>query len=243
METIQNLVEYYDELYPVTKEQYDFYAYLMEQYAKPVKFLTIGCGTGVMENYLAKQMTDVTGLETIKELLESATRKHRNQLMALRFFKMSTIEMVRFLGKNFYNVISCLNDRIIFIHDRTLLRKFFFDCKQLLADDGMIVLQLANYNLYKSKTVSVLPEIKTTRVTLTSKLEYVSEEESLLSRNIKTGSGKVLPVYQKTSVYPITPSEIEEYAKESGFTSIEYFADFKRNPFTEKSPSMVVIIK
>lgn len=243
METIQNLVEYYDELYPVTKDQYDFYAYLMEQYAKPVKFLTIGCGTGVMENYLAKQMTDVTGLETIKELLESATRKHRNQLMALRFFKMSTIEMVRFLGKNFYNVISCLNDRIIFIHDRTLLRKFFFDCKQLLADDGMIVLQLANYNLYKSKTVSVLPEIKTTRVTLTSKLEYVSEEESLLSRNIKTGSGKVLPVYQKTSVYPITPSEIEEYAKESGFTSIEYFADFKRNPFTEKSPSMVVIIK
>lgn len=243
METIQNLVEYYDELYPVTKDQYDFYAYLMEQYAKPVKFLTIGCGTGVMENYLAKQMTDVTGLETIKELLESATRKHRNQLMALRFFKMSTIEMVRFLGKNFYNVISCLNDRIIFIHDRTLLRKFFFDCKQLLADDGMIVLQLANYNLYKSKTVSVLPEIETTRVTLTSKLEYVSEEESLLSRNIKTGSGKVLPVYQKTSVYPITPSEIEEYAKESGFTSIEYFADFKRNPFTEKSPSMVVIIK
>lgn len=243
METIQNLVEYYDELYPVTKEQYDFYAYLIEQYAKPVKFLTIGCGTGVMENYLAKQMTDVTGLETIKELLESATRKHRNQLMALRFFKMSTIEMVRFLGKNFYNVISCLNDRIIFIHDRTLLRKFFFDCKQLLADDGMIVLQLANYNLYKSKTVSVLPEIKTTRVTLTSKLEYVSEEESLLSRNIKTGSGKVLPVYQKTSVYPITPSEIEEYAKGSGFTSIEYFADFKRNPFTEKSPSMVVIIK
>ncbi len=243
METIQNLVEYYDELYPVTKDQYDFYAYLMEQYAKPVKFLTIGCGTGVMENYLAKQMTDVTGLETIKELLESATRKHRNQLMALRFFKMSTIEMVRFLGKNFYNVISCLNDRIIFIHDRTLLRKFFFDCKQLLADDGMIVLQLANYNLYKSKTVSVLPEIKTTRVTLTSKLEYVSEEESLLSRNIKNGSGKVLPVYQKTSVYPITPSEIEEYAKESGFTSIEYFADFKRNPFTEKSPSMVVIIK
>lgn len=243
METIQNLVEYYDELYPVTKDQYDFYAYLMEQYAKPVKFLTIGCGTGVMENYLAKQMTDVTGLETIKELLESATRKHRNQLMALRFFKMSTIEMVRFLGKNFYNVISCLNDRIIFIHDRTLLRKFFFDCKQLLADDGLIVLQLANYNLYKSKTVSVLPEIKTTRVTLTSKLEYVSEEESLLSRNIKTGSGKVLPVYQKTSVYPITPSEIEEYAKESGFTSIEYFADFKRNPFTEKSPSMVVIIK
>ena len=47
METIQNLVEYYDELFPVTQAQYDFYTGLMEEFQKPVKFLTIGCGTGV----------------------------------------------------------------------------------------------------------------------------------------------------------------------------------------------------
>lgn len=243
METIQNLVEYYDELFPVTQAQYDFYTGLMEEFQKPVKFLTIGCGTGVMENYLAKQMTDVTGLETIKDLLESATRKHRTQLMSLRFFKMSTIEMVRFLGKNFYNVISCLNDRIIFIHDKILLRKFFFDCKQLLAKDGKIILQLSNYNLYKNKSSSVMPEISSVRVSLSSKLEYVNDEEYAFSRNIKTGSGKILPVYQKASVYPIVPLEIEDFAKEAGFTSIEYFADFEKNPFTPQSPSMVVVIK
>ena len=243
MEAIQNLVEYYDELFPVTQAQYDFYTGLMEEFQKPVKFLTIGCGTGVMENYLAKQMTDVTGLETIKDLLESATRKHRTQLMSLRFFKMSTIEMVRFLGKNFYNVISCLNDRIIFIHDKILLRKFFFDCKQLLAKDGKIILQLSNYNLYKNKSSSVMPEISSVRVSLSSKLEYVNDEEYALSRNIKTGSGKILPVYQKASVYPIVPSEIEDFAKEAGFTSVEYFADFEKNPFTPQSPSMVVVIK
>lgn len=243
MEAIQNLVEYYDELFPVTQAQYDFYTGLMEEFQKPVKFLTIGCGTGVMENYLAKQMTDVTGLETIKDLLESATRKHRTQLMSLRFFKMSTIEMVRFLGKNFYNVISCLNDRIIFIHDKILLRKFFFDCKQLLAKDGKIILQLSNYNLYKNKSSSVMPEISSVRVALSSKLEYVNDEEYAFSRNIKTGSGKILPVYQKASVYPIVPSEIEDFAKEAGFTSIEYFADFEKNPFTPQSPSMVVVIR
>lgn len=243
MEAIQNLVEYYDELFPVTQAQYDFYTGLMEEFQKPVKFLTIGCGTGVMENYLAKQMTDVTGLETIKDLLESATRKHRTQLMSLRFFKMSTIEMVRFLGKNFYNVISCLNDRIIFIHDKILLRKFFFDCKQLLAKDGKIILQLSNYNLYKNKSSSVMPEISSVRVSLSSKLEYVNDEEYTFSRNIKTGSGKILPVYQKASVYPIVPWEIEDFAKEAGFTSIEYFADFEKNPFTPQSPSMVVVIK
>ena len=105
MEAIQNLVEYYDELYPVSAEQFDFYKSLLQEYSKPVKFLGIGCGTGVLESRLAKEITDVTGLETIKELLDSATRKHRTQLMSIRFFKMSTIEMARFLGKKFYNVI------------------------------------------------------------------------------------------------------------------------------------------
>src|SRR5574344_1821611 len=144
MESVQNLVEYYDELYPVTDVQKKFYEDLMEKYSKPVRFLNIGCATGVLENRLAKQTTDVTGLETVKEFLDSASRKRRNQLMAIRFFQMSTIEMSRFLGKKFYQVISCLNDRITFIHDRTLMRKFFFDCKQLVADDGCLVLGITN---------------------------------------------------------------------------------------------------
>ena len=88
-----------------------------------------------------------------------------------------------------------------------------------------------------------MPEISSVRVSLSSKLEYVNDEEYAFSRNIKTGSGKILPVYQKASVYPIVPWEIEDFAREAGFTSIEYFADFEKNPFTPQSPSMVVVIK
>lgn len=244
METITNLVEYYDELYPVTQEQFDFYNSISEAFPKPVRFLNVGCGTGVLENRLAKDMTDVTGLETIKDLLESAARKHRNQLMAVRFFQMSTIEMVRFLGKKFYNVISCLNDRIIFIHDKVLLRKFFFDCKQLLVDDGIIILQLTNYDLYKKPQPVKLPEKNSIRVTLSSKIEPSADgEDYLLTSSIETGNGKRLPVYDKTSVYPILKSEIVDFAKEAGFTKIDFYSDYKKTPATDSSESLVVIIR
>lgn len=243
MESVNNLVEYYDELYPVVQEQFDFYNSLVEEFSKPVRFLNIGCGTGVLENKLAKDVTDVTGLETIKELLDSAARKRRNQLMAVRFFQMSTIEMVRFLGKGFYNVISCLNDRVIFIHDKTLLRKFFFDCKQLLAENGMLVLQLSNYNLYKKNQAVKLPEKSSIRVTLSSKIEPTEGEEYLLSASIETGNGKKLPVYDRTSVYPILKSEIVDFAKEAGFTKIDFYSDYKKTPASDSSESLVVIIR
>lgn len=243
MESINNLVEYYDELYPVTPEQQKFFDEFLNEFKRPVKFLNIGCGTGILENRLAKEMTDVTGLETVKELLDSASRKHRNQLMAVRFFQMSTIEMVRFLGKGFYNVISCLNDRLIFIHDKILLKKFFFDCKTLLAENGKIILGLTNYELYRGKSETVLPELSSIRVKLTGKLTPGTDDEYFITKNIETGNGKILPVYQRTKVYPVSKKEIEEFANEAGFKSVQFYADYNKTPADEKSVQLIVEIK
>jgi len=99
MESIKNLVEYYDELYPVTLAQQTFYETLIQKYPHPAKLLSIGCGTGVLCHRLARNSVDVTGLETLRELLESANLKYRNQLMSVRYFQMSTLEMTHFLGK------------------------------------------------------------------------------------------------------------------------------------------------
>ncbi|MDE5581352.1 MAG: methyltransferase domain-containing protein, partial [Treponemataceae bacterium] len=109
MDAVKNLVEYYDELFPVSDAQRIFFESYISQFSAPAKFLSIGCGTGIFEHRLAKDAIDVTAIEAIRELLDSATRRYRNQLMSLRYFQMSTLEMTKFLGKKFYNIISCLN--------------------------------------------------------------------------------------------------------------------------------------
>ena len=153
MEIIQNIIEYYDELYPVTEAQKKFYREQLRNYPDPAKLLRVGCGTGLFEHLLAREGKDVTGIESFQEMLRSANLRRRNQLMSIRFFQMSYLDMARFLGKGFYNLISILDDRIIFIHDKTLLRKFFFDCKQLLAQDGCLIISL--YNSGKSVKINL----------------------------------------------------------------------------------------
>ena len=148
---MKNLAEYYDELYPISQEQQAFYEELLKTYPYPAKLLRIGCGTGYFEHKLARQGYDVTGLEVCSEMLESATRRRRLPVTAIRFFNMSTIEMGRFLGKKFYNIISCLNDRLIFIHDAVLMRKFFYDCKSLLSQNGTLILQLPNFEYFSGE--------------------------------------------------------------------------------------------
>lgn len=241
MESIKNLVEYYDELYPVTLAQQTFYETLVQKFSPPAKFLGIGCGTGVLCHRLAKDAVDVTGLETQRELLDSANLKYRSQLMAMRFFQMSTLEMTRFLGKKFYNVISCLNNRVTFIHDKTLMRKFFFDCKELLADGGKLALQLFNFEKFKGAPKCQLPELCSPRVRYQSSLIRLSDGICKLSSCLEK-NGKLIPVYDEARVYPLTKTEIEEFSKEAGFKSAQFFSGFDGLSYEPDSDYLLAVL-
>ena len=91
MNNMKNLIEYYDELYPSDESQRKFFMDLLSCYQAPSKFLRIGCGTGNLESFLAKNGIDVTGLDTNKEILESANLRRRFPNMAIRFFQMSPL--------------------------------------------------------------------------------------------------------------------------------------------------------
>ena len=242
MEMIQNIVEYYDELYPITESLKKFFNKLSTGYHDPVKFLRVGCGAGLFEHLLAREGKDVTGIEHSPELLRSANLRRRNQLMSIRFFQMSILDMTRFLGKGFYNVIYSLDSRIVFIHDKTLMRKFFFDCRQLISENGTLVLTLHNFNQL-SKGVNELPTRESVRTKLFSYISIQTDGQWVMDQEVETGNGKILPVLQKEEIYPLTPDEITLFAKEAGFSQVSLFSDFELSPFTGKEQSVLAVIQ
>ena len=242
MELLENIAEYYDELYPASDEVKKFFEEESKEFIAPVKYLSIGCGTGTFEHYLAKGNADVTGLETVTSLLESANRKRRSQLMALRFFQMSSLEMCRFLGKGFYNIISIPDDRIIFTHDTTLMAKLFYDCKQLMAPGGKLILQLPNFEKYNSEPKTVLPVRESIRVRLFTEIRTTPDGKKLLFQKLETGNGKILKVTEDAQVMMLTKNQIEQYAKEVGFTKFVFYGDLKHSEFTPKSDELIVVI-
>ncbi|MBQ9206959.1 MAG: methyltransferase domain-containing protein [Treponema sp.] len=242
MELLENIAEYYDELFPAGDELKKFYAQEAACFETPVKYLSIGCGTGTFEHYLSKEGADVTGLETVMPLLESANRKRRTQLMALRFFQMSSLEMCRFLGKGFYNIISIPNSRIIFTHDSTLMAKLFYDCKQLLAPEGKIILRLPNFEKFTAEPVANLPDKESIRVRLFSKIQTDSDGKKYMYQELETGNGKRLIVTRDVQIMPLTKDKIEQYAKEVGFSKFDFYGDLKHEAFTKDSDELVVVI-
>lgn len=241
MELFQNVAEYYEELYPISESQKKFYENLSRSFKNPVKYLDVGCGTGSFEIYLSKLGADVTGLETCQEFLDSANRKRRTMLMSVRFFQMSYLEMARYLGKGFYDVISVLDDRLIFIHDKTLLAKFFYDCRQLLSENGKIIIALPNFDKFKGDKIE-LPLRESIRVQLFSKIIGRPDGKTEMFQKLKNGNDKILPVTENALVQKITKEQIQDLAQKSGFTKFDFYSGFDYKPFSEDSDYLVAVL-
>ncbi|HAO30971.1 MAG TPA: hypothetical protein DCQ43_06440 [Treponema sp.] len=242
MDCIQNVIEYYDELFPVTDAQKEFYEALTGLYPLPAKILRIGCGTGLLEHTLARKGCDVTGIESSKQILNSANLRRRNQLMSIRFFLMNTDEMKQFLGKGFYNIISILNDRIINLAEPERIQKLLADCRELLTDDGTLVVGMHNFSQSYDEQFIQLPVRESIRVKLFTEIHMNDNGEQLLCQNLETGNGRMLPVTEDVRVYPLPPDELISYAKDAGFGTVQLFSDFKRSPFTGSEPEVLALL-
>ncbi|MBO7163576.1 MAG: class I SAM-dependent methyltransferase [Spirochaetaceae bacterium] len=243
MDSIQNILEYYDELFPVSSEQKMFYEEILDSFQIEPKVLSIGCGTGAFEHYLSRRNCNVTGIDYIPGLLESATRRHRQPGCTVRFFQMTIVEMAQYLGKGFYNLISCINNRLPPIPNASQMEKFFRDCRELLSSTGYFVLQIPNYPYYTCQQVGNLPVSESIRSKLYTKL-ITDDNGTRMLQQVETSNGRLVTVRNYQPVYPLASQDVEELALDTGFHGVEFYSDFSKHPFIpESSPNLICVIK
>lgn len=240
MEILENISEYYDELFPVSEAQKRFFEKEAEAFHKPVKLLSVNCGSGVFEHQMATNGMSVTAIESVESLLVSANRRRRTQVMTLNFFKMLPVEMVRFLGKNFFNIVCVLNDRLILIGDSVLMEKFFYDCSILLSDGGKLIFSIPNFGKYDSDDF-FLPERKSIRVRLESRISKTPSGK-VLEQRIENGNGRIFPVTIDARITEIREKDIREFAKKFGFKKITLYSDFDRAAFSPESSDTLLCV-
>lgn len=244
MEYVKKLIEYYDELFPLTEDQKKFFNSLTVNNSVPTKFLHIGCATGSHVQYLAETGSDVTGIDQFQDFINRASLRRRTQLQSVRYFYMMPMEISRFLGKNFYDVVLSLNNQIILTHDEILMKKYFFDVKNALKAGGKFVINLTNFQNYDfGKKPVELPERKSIRSSLDSEAWKTETGEYMLSQKLETGNGRILDVMEGTKILPITTDDISSLAKEAGFKSVMFYEDFALKPWSNSSQDVLAILE
>lgn len=243
---IKRWIDYYEDLFTIEPNQLEFFEKLASEFSTPIKLLSVECGPGQLSGNLAKNNGfEITAVDTYQEFVNICNTRLRNLEKAFPVFNLNPADIGRYLGKNFFNIMYCLNYRIIFLKDRAMIKKFMLDAKLLLKEGGYLVLDLFNFSKYDfSETKIDLPVRKGQRSTLyTSVVKNTESMDYRLYQHVVTNSGKVIDEVKDEPVCPISLETFKTFANELEFTSIEFYSDYFGHPLDKDSDKIICVLK
>ncbi len=241
---IKKWTDYYEDFFPIEPNQLEFFTAMGNEFPAPAKILGVECGPALLTEQL-QQKFDITLTDSYAEFVNVVNTRQSTKENPAHVFNLNPADIARYLGKNFFNVITCLCYRVIFMKDRTLIKKFLFDSKMLLSDGGYLVLDILNFSKYDfSETKVELPAKKAERATLYSSVIKNSDSvQYKLFQHVVTASGKVIDEVKDELICPISMETIRSYAKEVKYSSCEFFSDYNRTPYSPDSDKIICVLK
>jgi hypothetical protein len=95
-----------------------------------------------------------------------------------------------------------------------------------------------------SETKIDLPPKKSERATLYSSVIKNSDSvQYKLFQHVVNASGKLIDEVKDELVCPISMETIRSYAKEVGYSSVEFFNDYNRTPYSTDSDKIICVLK
>ncbi|WP_156298959.1 class I SAM-dependent DNA methyltransferase [Streptobacillus canis] len=110
---------------------------------KKMKVLDLGCGTGTMANFFAKDGHDVVAVDISEDMIEIANTKFNNVNID---FKVGDITKESF--GNDFDLIMCNFDTVNYFHDLKSLQSFLEIVKNSLKDDGIFIFDIVEEGIF-----------------------------------------------------------------------------------------------
>ena len=113
--------------------------------------LDAACGTGLHAIVLSQLGVSVTGTDSSKEMLDGARKNSENAGIEIDWIEAPMEKLNEHIQSKFQTVL-CLGNSLPHIIEKPVLQQVFRVFRSLLTSDGIVVLQLLNYqNILKEK--------------------------------------------------------------------------------------------
>ncbi|MFA6505146.1 MAG: class I SAM-dependent methyltransferase [Treponemataceae bacterium] len=240
-----NLLEYYDEIFPVDQERIAF----MEELARRIrpadadknqrtKVLDVGCATGSFALALMKKGMDVTGIDLNPSMIQSACRRNPEPRTNARFFLMNMMEVGSAFSHGRFDIIVCLGNTLVHLDGPAQILSFLKQARDLLRPGGALVFQTVNYAKVLSENITRLPTIETTRSRF--EREYRQRDDGRISFEATIFASNGQAVFRdRVALYPATPTELTDLVKEAGLKRLDLFEDFAGDTLKGNSLGLV----
>jgi 2-polyprenyl-3-methyl-5-hydroxy-6-metoxy-1,4-benzoquinol methylase len=200
--------------------------------------LDIGCAIGELSYELSLTGVIATGIDLNDGLLNQA--QNRGSIPNLKFQKGDMLELENDFQKGQFDSVLCFGNTLVHLSTTELVGQLLKGVFFVLKTKGVFLLQILNYDYIVAENVSELPVIENEHVKFVRK--YFFEENSQLVR-FKTDlylKEEERIISNETTLLALKSDDLYNLIEQSGFSGIEFYSDFKQNPFGGKHIPFVI---
>jgi SAM-dependent methyltransferase len=219
---------------------------ILRKWIKHYRFhtaLDAACGTGLHVILLNKLGIRTVGVDISREMLNVAKKNAEVLGFHVQFIQAPLQNLTPKINKKF-DAIFCLGNSLPHILDRNELMSIFQTFKQLLNENGILALQLLNYEKIlkdRNRIIAIHREKKNEYIRF---YDFLNGEVSF--NILKIWWQDKVPLYQliSTSLNPYIKSDLELILENCHYKNLEYFGTMDFYPFDPlKSPNLIVVAK
>ena len=237
MNFYESISEHYHHIFPLNNMHV---AFVKNSFLKTKQFdlLDIGCGTGSLSFELSKLFHSVTAIDLDEAMLHKAITQHTS--LNLQFRNLNMLEIENTFGVNSFDAIVCFGNTLVHLDSTDSILDFFIQSKNVLKEDGKLLIQIINYDRILDQDIKDLPTIENEFIRFERNYHFRKEEHLIDFETILSIKETGQQIKNTIPLYPLRKSEIDKLLRDAGFSEITYFGNFKREDLSKDSIPLIV---
>ncbi|MEG6616023.1 class I SAM-dependent methyltransferase [Peptococcaceae bacterium 1198_IL3148] len=237
-----NLAQYYDYIFPAGQNQLNFFKHMFAEH-KINSVLDLACGSGNYSLEFARWGLDVVGVDFEEAMVRLAKQKAVNAGIEQVNFLVGDMRDLSDLQQPF-DAIICIGNSLVHLLTDDDLNKALHEMNRLLKPNGLLILQILNYDYIIEKGITTLPDITNQAAGLVFTRQYESRADGLIDFNtaliLNDGYKQRSLDTGTVPLRPLRPQELEKFLLNNGFKAANFYGDFKSTPLQIKNHMTLV---
>jgi len=241
MSFYNEISKYYDKIFTAGEEQLNFIKEAAGK--KEARILDIACGSGTYSVALAKEGYKVTAVDIEEEMIRKLRDKADREKVNVEAFVCSMTELEEKLTEK-YQVVFCIGNSLVHLKNHEEIEDALRQMYNLTADDGIIIIQIMNYDRIIKLGLKELPTIinQEEGIKFIRKYDYKPELKKIdFNTTLIVKDGDNVKTFNNTvELLPLLSNELADIVEKAGFRRYECYGDFKASPYKEDSYMLVL---
>lgn len=241
MSFYETLSNYYDLIFPININQIHF---IKNHIQGKGKVLDLAAGTGNLAINLAKENHSVTAIDLDEKMVNRIIEKAKMESVNVKSFSMDMMAINEL--EPAFDAITCVGNSIVHLNSKDDILYVLKNCFRLLNKQGLVVIQTVNYDRVIEKTMKELPVIhhQESGVTFRRTYDHINEKIIQFNGELSVMKGENKGVYKNSvSLFPLRSDDLKKILLDAGFSSYQFYGDFKGSSYHSESPAIFAIAK